>query len=506
MADENATHWDPVEQYRRMEPVWELGEFRLLRRTKSLRNIAIIRACFDPLDSELPQDELRRRLVSAVREYVDQGIIELSDGQYVEDKADEILQDLTRVAEGDYAWLENHRDMYRRQYTYRITLRAMAAIATVDGFLSGSNTLSGAWSNGILTLVRDTALRFNPDTVQRIRDLKRQRRELDERIRDLERGGVDAAMNEREVEDSINLIRKMIIGIPTELHGLVQRERDAGNDILARMQNGDITVEENLRLYQQEERGMRESRDGQRFQETWDSFMEDRGRERIDEWFDTIESSPYMTEKTSRMFAMTRKEMDAIYTGIDAVADQRRRSEQAKTRLLGQRLTTRYRVRREALDRLFALAGQAGKTTRIPIPVYDPVIASELATKTDRPPTPQTIPPLTGQEVDKAGGERALVEMIEQGGPDWVRIASLIIANPVMSDGLVDMVASFNRLPDKDRRDCEIIGLLEQFETIHDGDKTVWMGNTGDGDKAAWAGARMLIPMNTLQQTIKEEE
>ena len=57
-----------------------------------------------------------------------------------------------------------------------------------------------------------------------------------------------------------------------------------------------------------------------------------------------------------------------------------------------------------------------------------------------------------------------LRDMVNSGGPRLLRMVSLIRRNPVTVDRSgatrVDIAASFNRLPDRERRESEIVGFL----------------------------------------------
>lgn len=61
-----------------------------------------------------------------------------------------------------------------------------------------------------------------------------------------------------------------------------------------------------------------------------------------------------------------------------------------------------------------------------------------------------------------------LRDMVNSGGPRLLRMVSLIRRNPVTVDRsddrpgatLVDIAASFNRLPESERRESEIVGFL----------------------------------------------
>ena len=107
--------------------------------------------------------------------------------------------------------------------------------------------------------------------------------------------------------------------------------------------------------------------------------------------------------------------------------------------------------------------------------------------------------------------------MVNSGGPRLLRMVSLIRRNPVTVDRsddrpgatLVDIAASFNRLPESERRESEIVGFLGGLgavsgNAIADEPSTDGVGVGVDGEPRNWITRPVLADMDELSIIVEE--
>ena len=262
------------------------------------------------------------------------------------------------------------------------------------------------------------------------------------------------------MEDVIAVIHNTLRGVPIDLRELVLDERDNGDALRRRMQAGDISVDENLTRYHDEyRRSFRESDSGRRF----------------DEALRAIAKTPYLAGESGVLLGQIRDELARIYDGIEAVRRQMRVSDEAISRLVRQQTDTRYRTMLTRLNRLYARLNADAKThmgdaSRPYDTATSDALFAPLPMRPAKSMTRATAPGLSdlAAEAPQSTPVADLRDMVNSGGPRLLRMVSLIRRNPVTVDRsddrpgatLVDIAASFNRLPESERRESEIVGVL----------------------------------------------
>ena len=300
-----------------------------------------------------------------------------------------------------------------------MTARAHRAIEALSRLEDESRALSGAQANSIIMEIEHARMQLTADPGERIKLLNREIKERKHEIKRIQQGKQHATLSEAQVEDVIAVIHNTLRGVPIDLRELVLDERDNGDALRRRMQAGDISVDENLTRYHDEyRRSFRESDSGRRFEDAFQVIITDEGRQQTDTRYRT------MLTRLNRLYA--RLNADAK----THMGDASRPYDTATS------------------DALFApLPMRPAKSmTRATAPGL-----SDLAAE-----APQSTPVAD------------LRDMVNSGGPRLLRMVSLIRRNPVTVDRsddrpgatLVDIAASFNRLPESERRESEIVGFL----------------------------------------------
>ena len=276
-----------------------------------------------------------------------------------------------------------------------------------------------------------------------------------------------------------------------------------------------MSVDEILTAYHERyRRSMRESDSGRRFEDAFQVIVTDEGRRQIDDAVQDIAKSPYLHGEPNQLLNQVRAELKRIYEGIEDVRHQVRVSDEAVSRLVRQRSDTRYRTALDTFNRLFATISQEIKAgTSSPSPYSFDVGDATLLALPTRPARPMAFaaPPSLDavssvQDDDNPGfADVDLRAMVEAGGPRLRHMLSLIVQDPIMRDGRVDVAASFNQLSDSERRESELVGFLGALRVDDDGQFSTWRCVSADGTTRAWRTRPILADVGVLHEIIEED-
>ncbi|MBT1161629.1 DUF3375 domain-containing protein [Bifidobacterium sp. SO1] len=505
---------DVRREMERLRPVYETGVLRLLLRKNSMMYVALLRAAFNPLTGELPREILEERFAQSLSHLIDAGEYALEENQDLIGAAHQILVDLTREGDGDYAWLANSLDMASHRFLYRLTARAHRAIEALGRLQDTTSSLSGAQANSIIMEIEHARMQLTADPNERIRLLKQEITAREREIEQIQQGRQRDRLSDEQVEDIIAVIHKTLRDVPIDLRELVLAERDNGDALRRRMQAGDMDVNDNLTSYHDAfRRSFDESDSGRRFNDAFQVIITDEGRQQIDDAVAAIAKTPYLAGESSVLLDQITAELERIYDGIEAVRQQIRVSDEAISRLVRQQTDTRYRTMLVTLNRLYTTINAAAKAhpndDRRPYRTDEGDAAfAGLPTRPARSMSRATVPSLDEHATTTNIPEPDIRSMIVGGGPRIRHMIRLIMRDPVTMTGTngderVDIAASFNRLPADERRESEIVGFLSELATI-DGERTVWHCTSLDGTPRDWTTKRITAGMDELNETIKE--
>lgn len=173
-----------------LQPVYETGVLRMLLHKYSDIYIAILRACFDPLTAEVPQERLLAAMTRCVGELVADGSYRVRDGETDLEAARRILKELKAENEGDYAWIADSLDRRQHRWMCRLTQRAHRAIEALAALQQRTVSLSGAQVNSIIMEIENARKELTVNVHERIELLEQEIAERRAQIAQLERDGV----------------------------------------------------------------------------------------------------------------------------------------------------------------------------------------------------------------------------------------------------------------------------------------------------------------------------
>lgn len=488
-----------------LQPVYETGVLRMLLHKYSDIYIAILRACFDPLTAEVPQDRLLAAMTRCVGELVADGSYRVREGETDLEAARRILKELKAENEGDYAWIADSLDRRQHRWMCRLTQRAHRAIEALAALQQRTVSLSGAQVNSIIMEIENARKELTVNVHERIELLEREIEERRVQIAQLERDGVQERPTPEQVSDIINVVYNTLRGVPVDLRELVIAERDNGDALRRQMDNGSMGSDDMLAYYHEEyERTYHQSDEGRRFNDAFQVMFATDRRAQLDGALADIAGSAWLHDKADDLMAVVGRELDDIYSGIDAVRDQIRLTDESVKLLVRQHTDMQFRTMSRQLAALFTtLSGRATAKdhTRYGIGLSTATMPT-LATRA-RETSVKTKAPALRMHTDADASALDLHGIVAVGGPRIAHMVALIAEHPVMREGAVDMAASFNHLPKAERRESEIVGFLSYLGGTESGEST-WHCVAPDGAERAWVTRDVLVSPDELDEFLQE--
>lgn len=488
-----------------LQPVYETGVLRMLLHKYSDIYIAILRACFDPLTAEVSQDRLLAAMTRCVGELVADGSYRVREGETDLEAARRILKELKAENEGDYAWIADSLDRRQHRWMCRLTQRAHRAIEALAALQQRTVSLSGAQVNSIIMEIENARKELTVNVHERIELLEREIEERRVQIAQLERDGVQERPTPEQVSDIINVVYNTLRGVPVDLRELVIAERDNGDALRRQMDNGSMGSDDMLAYYHEEyERTYHQSDEGRRFNDAFQVMFATDRRAQLDGALADIAGSAWLHDKADDLMAVVGRELDDIYSGIDAVRDQIRLTDESVKLLVRQHTDMQFRTMSRQLAALFTtLSGRATAKdhTRYGIGLSTATMPT-LATRARETPV-KTKAPALRMHTDADASALDLHGIVAVGGPRIAHMVALIAEHPVMREGAVDMAASFNHLPKAERRESEIVGFLSYLGGTESGEST-WHCVAPDGAERAWVTRDVLVSPDELDEFLQE--
>ena len=290
-----------------------------------------------------------------------------------------------------------------------------------------------------------------------------------------------------------------------DLRELVIAERDNGDALRRQMDNGSMGSDDMLAYYHEEyERTYHQSDEGRRFNDAFQVMFATDRRAQLDGALADIAGSAWLHDKADDLMAVVGRELDDIYSGIDAVRDQIRLTDESVKLLVRQHTDMQFRTMSRQLAALFTtLSGRATAKdhTRYGIGLSTATMPT-LATRARETPV-KTKAPALRMHTDADASALDLHGIVAVGGPRIAHMVALIAEHPVMREGAVDMAASFNHLPKAERRESEIVGFLSYLGGTESGEST-WHCVAPDGAERAWVTRDVLVSPDELDEFLQE--
>ena len=488
-----------------LRPVYETGVLRMLLHKYADVYIAMLRSCFDPLTAEVPQERLLSRMREAIGELAAAGEYAPREGEDDMMAARRILKELKSEDAGDYAWIADSLDRRQHRIMCRLTQRAHRAIEALATLQQRTVSMSGAQVNSIIMEIENARKQLTVNVGERIELLEHEIAQRQRQIDELRAHGIEDRPTREQVSDIINVVYNTLRCVPVDLRELVIAERDNGDALRRQMDNGSMGSDDMLAYYHEEyERTYHQSDEGRRFNDAFQVMFATDRRAQLDGALADIAGSAWLHDKADDLMAVVGRELDDIYSGIDAVRDQIRLTDESVKLLVRQHTDMQFRTMSRQLAALFTtLSGRATAKdhTRYGIGLSTATMPT-LATRARETPV-KTKAPALRMHTDADASALDLHGIVAVGGPRIAHMVALIAEHPVMREGAVDMAASFNHLPKAERRESEIVGFLSYLGGTESGEST-WHCVAPDGAERAWVTRDVLVSPDELDEFLQE--
>lgn len=499
-----------------LRPVYETGALRMLLRPNARIYVALLRAAFDPLTGEVPQERLLADMADSLVLLIGDGSFEPHEGEDAGLAARRILRELKAQSDDDYAWIADSVDRRTHRVMCRLTQRAHRAIEALGTLQQRTVSLSGAQVNSIILEVENARKQLTVDVEERIGILQGEIDERQRQIDQLRATGTTEPLTAEQVSDIINVVHNTLRGVPVDLRDLVVAERDNGDELRRRMDGADVPADELLAFYHEGyERIHRLSDEGRRFEDAFQIMYAPESRREIGDALQDIAHSAWMHDDADELMDTVNREFDDIYDGIDAVRHQVRQTDETIRMLVRQQSDMQFRTMSRQLGTLLGRLGDAargGRTLRGP-KEFDigtgSVSLPTVATRARETPARASAPQLAQAQPATPPDLHAIVAA---SGPRIVRMLELIEAAPAMRGGFIDVAASFNGLPVDERRESEIVGFLSYLAPCegssqaseHQDFERRWRCVDADGDERIWTTAPLAVGADTLREFLAQ--
>ena len=509
-----------------LRPVYETGVLRMLLHKYSDIYIAMLRACFDPLTAEVPQERLLARMREAIGELAADGTYTPREGEDDMMAARRILKELKAEDAGDYAWVADSIDRRQHRLMCRLTQRAHRAIEALATLQQRTVSLSGAQVNSIIMEIESARKQLTVNVEERIELLEREIEERRHQIDNLKAHGIGQRPTREQVSDIINVVYNTLRGVPVDLRELVITERDNGDALRRRIDDGSMSSNDMLTFYHEEyERTYRLSDEGRRFNDAFQVMYAPQSREELNEALQDISNSEWLHGEADDLMSVVNREFEDIYDGIDDVRHQIRVTDESVKLLVRQQTDMQFRTMSRQLAKLFTQLGESVHAKGR----YDigTATTSLLTLPTRARETPvKTAAPELQMQADDGIAQVDLNGIVAAGGPRIHHMIELVAAHPVLiddagdalADSVVDIAASFNELPADERRESEIVGILSYLGSASpagaagnsDGGQipvpreSLWHCVTTDGRTRVWRTCALFVPGQVLKDFLDD--
>ena len=328
------------------------------------------------------------------------------------------------------------------------------------------------------------------------------------------------------MSDIINVVYNTLRGVPVDLRELVITERDNGDALRRRIDDGSMSSNDMLTFYHEEyERTYRLSDEGRRFNDAFQVMYAPQSREELNEALQDISNSEWLHGEADDLMSVVNREFEDIYDGIDDVRHQIRVTDESVKLLVRQQTDMQFRTMSRQLAKLFTQLGESVHAKGR----YDigTATTSLLTLPTRARETPvKTAAPELQMQADDGIAQVDLNGIVAAGGPRIHHMIELVAAHPVLiddagdalADSVVDIAASFNELPADERRESEIVGFLSYLGSASPAGaagnsdcgqipvprESLWHCVTTDGRTRVWRTCALFVPGQVLKDFLDD--
>lgn len=482
------------------------------RRSDAPLLIALVKSVFSSQTERVPKPELLERLAAEASALLESSelpakFLEGYANPSPRDLADALLASLVspRDQQGGYGWVRIDVDLETREATASLSTEGIRALELLDRLDSDRRAFTMAKAEDLRSQVDDLRYMVTESRDARLAWLRERIAPYLLEIEKLESGGEVPASTSDEVAEKLEHIVGLIAPMSPAVRRVAEAERDAAAGVEASLGRERLRSDLLMVSYVEEFiHRFEKSEDGKSYSRAEKVVCDDYFEEGISAALDDVAASAHANKRVRSLVEEVGSLSIDLQREISGVVAAQLASGRVIERLSRGTATERYLRQQDSLAMLRRCFGEwstraKGQNPTLPCPLpYGGTRKSrviyELGACAPASRPRKVLPP------PEQDGSEALARMLRMGAPRTGRTLRLVLENPVMVEGLVDMGASFNLLPPEERLIQEVGGLLSRLGDGGDELDQVWDVTDCDGAPQKRRTARLLFPRVELEQ------
>lgn len=447
------------------------------RRADASWMVALVESVFVNQSERVPKSELIERLAIEADAMLEAGTLPSRFERRANELdartlADELLDALVRPqgAQGGYEWVRVDVDLETRESFASLSNDAITALDLLDRLNNDRSAFTGTKAEDLQAQVNDLKGLVSEGREARLKWLRDKVRPYLDAIDALEAGGEVSPTSPEEVAEKLEHVISLISPMPAAVRRIAESERDAAASLETEV--GRSSARRDLLLIGYVDglaHRLEESEDGKSFNRARGVLFDNYFERGVEQAISVVLSSSYANARVRGLCEDLDSLSASLRSELQGVDDARAVGERVLERLSRAGASGRFEGRISALANLRAVFSEWACRTKgrnpdsgIPLPyggIRRPMVTSSLG---------QDIIPSAPRRVTaprRGSDAEMLATMLRAGAPRTAHILKLILDAPVVIDGLVDVGASFNALPETERLTQEVPGILELFGT-----------------------------------------
>lgn len=497
---------DFFDEYRAIQTAYESRALDLLKSPYSQTYIALFRSAFpDKTESRNEED-----LLSLIEDMT-QGLqnAQMEKKLPVTEGRTYTPRELCRTLTDQFHWLESAIEDDGRT-TYRLTTDAMRAMDAIDSLSRTEAIFSGSLMRVLREALTRSAAALSSDKRQRRQLLAERVRRAKEELKAFDNSGGAYLVSREQAQSEVRTLINLMHDIPADLAKTAQGIREQTRQTTADFMQDERPIGEIMGTYLRQSREMfTGTEEGRSFLDAVSVIADPSQSNEIADLLDAIANAQAFEGVEWEQRKRLGDAWNQVSQGIDRVLEAKNRATSVIGHAVAQFDSTDQRTLSKTLKELDHLAhlwaAQASHNDSLTIDnTVQTIRVFTLINKEANLTPPKPLPELTEHHND--GQEIDLERLMREGGPQTLRLLNLVQEHPVRADdGRVDVVGSFNALPERDRRSSEVVGLLERLAELPDnGTHEVWQCVDTNGNPLAWEGARILLTDEQVSFLVEE--
>ncbi|MDO4537212.1 MAG: DUF3375 family protein [Coriobacteriales bacterium] len=494
------------DEFQAIQVAYDSNALNLLKSPYSQTYIALFRSAFPDKTESRNEDDLINLIDDMISDLTAAGMedrLPVTDGRLYS------ARELCRTLTDRFHWLESLIEEDGRT-TYRLTTDAMRAMDAIDSLSRTDAIFSGSLMRVLREALTRAAAALSSDKRQRRALLKERVKRAQDELKAFDASGGRYTMSREQAQSEVRMLIGLMHDIPADLAKTAQSIRVQTRATTAAFMEDERPIGQIMGEYLQKSREMfTQTEEGRSFLDAVSVISDPSQSNEIADLLDAIANAEAFRGVEWQQRRRLSDAWNQVSQGIDRVLEAKMRATNVISRAVTQFDNTDQRALSKTLKELDHLAHlwAAQVPQQAECTIDKSVLTVDIRTLITReanitPPRPA--PPLIIHEND--GFEVDMERLVREGGPQTLRLLQRMQADPKRAeDGRVNLSATFNALPARERRSSEVVGILQSLtEALPSEGRTLWRCVDTDDVALVWEGARLLLTDEQLNTLIEE--